>query len=88
LGIRVKLGRRLSLSSCHRDAGLAAAVLLTASERVIDARQLLASGSFESFNPPIRAQLAWATSRMEIVPQARCGDRRELASKAVTGLDI
>jgi hypothetical protein len=88
LRIRVKLGRRLSFSSCHRDAGLAAAVLLTASERVIDARQLLASGSFESFNPPIRAQLAWATSRMEIVPQARCGDRRELASKAVTGLDI
>ena len=53
-----------------------------------EARHLLESGAFESFKARMRVQLACATSRMEIVPQVRCGDRRELASKAVTGLDI
>jgi hypothetical protein len=55
---------------------------------LIEACQRCASGSFDRFNTRILAALAWATSRIDTVPQVRCGDRRELASKAVTGLDI
>ena len=55
---------------------------------IIDARQLFETGSFKWLIARMRFELACATSRIEIVPHVRCGDRREQESNAVTGLDI
>ena len=57
-------------------------------KEISDARQLFEAGSLRWLIARMRCDVACATSRIEIVPHVRCGDRREQASKAVTGLDI
>ena len=53
-----------------------------------DARSALAAGSFSSFTSRIRVHVTCATSRIDSVPQARCGDSREQPVAPASGFDI